>query len=102
MRTPFGFGLLHLFTVGGKTFTFRDGVLTVDNETTLVFEYSASSDGRKKTGVFQKSNLAGYSVGEVFEVFNPTGMATGGLGGWSLPPREPTGPISPQAKEFRG
>ncbi len=62
MGTPIKFSLLHLFTVSGNTFTFKSGVIIVDNETMLIFNYSAASDGKGKTGVFQKRNLAGYSV----------------------------------------
>ena len=67
MGTPIVFNLLHLFTVHGSTFTFKNGTIYIDNETMLVFCYSATSDGKLKTGVFQKRNLAGYSTEPVPE-----------------------------------
>jgi len=65
MSTPFKFALLHLFTNHGHTFTFKDGTVVVDNETMLTFVYAAASDGKSKEGVFQKRNLAGYSISPV-------------------------------------
>lgn len=59
---PYPFKLLHLFTTHGRTFTFRNGLVNVDNETVIAFEYIAASDGQTKHGVFYKSNLVGVST----------------------------------------
>ena len=52
---------LHLFTVGGKTYTFVNTTILLDNESTLTFEYSARSDGFRKTFVARKEALVGHS-----------------------------------------
>ena len=54
--------VLHLFLASGHTFTFRDVVITSDNETTISFCYTAMSDGRQKRATFSKSLVAGVSV----------------------------------------
>lgn len=54
--------LLHIFTGEGKTFTFHNATITVDNESTLCFEYGAMSDGRNKKAEFLKSRIVGFSV----------------------------------------
>ena len=51
-----------IFTPLGKTFTFHDTNITVDNETVLVFSYKAMSDGLKKIHVAMKPNIVGYSL----------------------------------------
>jgi hypothetical protein len=53
---------LCIFLPTGRTFTFRNVIITIDNETTLVFEYTAMSDGLRKTGIFQKQQFVGFSV----------------------------------------
>jgi len=58
------FKILCIFSPMGHTFTFRDGEVVCDNETMLVFTYSAMSDGNKKTGKFPKNNILGWSVTE--------------------------------------
>jgi len=55
---------LCIFTPMGKTFTFKDVNITCDNETMLVFIYAAMSDGKVKTGTFQKNTICGWSVME--------------------------------------
>lgn len=54
--------LLHLFTKEGKTFTFHNVTLIVDNESTLVFDYGAQSDGRGKRFECYKNNIVGFSM----------------------------------------
>jgi hypothetical protein len=51
-----------LFLPGGHTFTFRDVIIRVDNETVLVLVYTAMSDGLVKTATIQKSAIVGWSV----------------------------------------
>lgn len=51
------------FTPHGHTFTFRDAMILVDNETVLVVEYTAMSDGQTKRVTMQKKNIVGWSVG---------------------------------------
>jgi hypothetical protein len=53
---------LHIFTHYGKTYTFLDVKVLVNNETILVFEYSAQSDGYTKTAHFLKSAICGYTT----------------------------------------
>jgi len=53
--------LLHIFLNSGKTFTFRNIKLVTDNESVLVFEYSAISDGKTKQAIFAKNGIAGWS-----------------------------------------
>lgn len=51
-----------LFLPSGKTFTFHGVTLVTNNETVLVFEYKAMSDGKKKVHTAQKSALVGWST----------------------------------------
>lgn len=60
-----------IFTPHGKTFTFRDVTISVDNETVLVLEYTAMSDGKRKRHTSLKANIVGWSVTE--EMGPPTG-----------------------------
>jgi len=53
---------LCLFLLSGKTFTFREVKLVQDNESVLVFEYVAMSDGKRKRMVARKDALAGHST----------------------------------------
>lgn len=53
---------LHIFTDGGRTFTFLDVTILVNNESTLVFEYGAQSDGATKHGSFDKHRIVGHSI----------------------------------------
>ena len=50
-----------LFTMNGHTFSFKGCAVTVDNESVLVFTYKAMSDGKTKTHVANKANLAGWT-----------------------------------------
>lgn len=59
---PYTFGLLHIFTAQGKTFTFRDGQVIADNESILNFIYNVASDGKGKLASFYKVNMVGHSV----------------------------------------
>ena len=51
-----------LFLSTGKTFTFRDATIVIDNETVLVIQYVAMSDGLIKRVTVQKSQVVGWSV----------------------------------------
>lgn len=53
---------LCFFLQSGKTFTFKHCQIVTDNETMLVFSYTAMSDGKPKQGFFLKTNLAGWAV----------------------------------------
>lgn len=53
---------LCLFLATGRTFTFKDVELIQDNETAVVFEYTAMSDGKKKKATFYKDHVAGVSL----------------------------------------
>jgi hypothetical protein len=59
--TPTQFKLLHLFTLPGRTLTFKNGTIIADNESTLAFKYSAASNGKPKVGTFQKTKLVGWA-----------------------------------------
>ena len=54
--------ILCVFTPQGKTFTFKDVEVIVDNETFLQFSYKAMSDGKIKVGNFPKGKLVGWST----------------------------------------
>ncbi len=56
-----GFKKLHIF-VGPDTFTFENGHMLVRNESVLVFDYAAMSDGEKKIGTFFIRNIAGFGI----------------------------------------
>ena len=56
------FEILCIFTQTGHTFTFKSGDIICDNETMLVFNYKAMSDGKIKTATFPKANIAGWSI----------------------------------------
>jgi hypothetical protein len=47
-----------------NTWTFRDAKIVQNNETVLVVEYKAMSDGKIKTLTAQKSAIIGWSVSE--------------------------------------
>lgn len=53
---------LCLFLPTGRTFTFKDVVLTTNNETVLVFDYRAMSDGEGKTMTVFRDSIVGYSI----------------------------------------
>ena len=53
--------LLHIFLIGGRTYTFKGVAILVDNETVLIFTYTAMSDGRTKKATFYKDKIAGTS-----------------------------------------
>ena len=55
------FKTLCLFLPTGRTYTFKDVTLTVDNETVLVFHYTAMSDSNSKTMVVYKTQIVGWS-----------------------------------------
>jgi hypothetical protein len=57
-----GYSILCIFTQTGRTYTFKDVEIICDNETVLMFNYSAMSDGKSKTATFPKINLVGWSV----------------------------------------
>ena len=50
-----------IFTESGRTYTFKNVTILCDNETVLVFDYAAMSDGKKKVATFQKSKICGWS-----------------------------------------
>ena len=51
-----------LFLPTGKTFTFREAVIEVDNENMLVVLYTAMSDGLQKRVTVQKSAIVGFAI----------------------------------------
>jgi len=53
---------LCIFLPTGRTYTFRNVEILIDNETALVFQYTAMSDGNVKTGTFYKSQIAGIAI----------------------------------------
>ena len=59
------FHILTLFLVSGHTFTFREGSVVSDNETTISFQYKAMSDGLFKEATFYKNLVAGTSITKV-------------------------------------
>ncbi len=58
--TPYS--ILCIFTPTGRTYTFRNVKIMADNETVLVFRYTAMSDAKEKVGTFFKNMFVGYSV----------------------------------------
>lgn len=54
--------MLCIFTPTGHTYTFRDVEVVVDNESMLIAEYTAMSDGRRKRVTVIKSAIVAYSV----------------------------------------
>lgn len=64
------FDILCIFTNNGATYTFRDGIITCNNQTVLCFEYTAMSDTFYtamsdtfiKTATFLKENMCGWST----------------------------------------
>ena len=52
---------LCLFLPSGRTFTFRDVIITCDNETVLAFCYTAMSDNLHKHFTGQKSMIVGWT-----------------------------------------
>ena len=58
------YSIICIFTNFGKTYTFKDIELLIDNETTIQFSYRAMSDGLEKIGTFPKSNICGWSLTE--------------------------------------
>ena len=56
--------ILCIFTATGATYTFRDVEIVLNNETNLVFQYRAMSDGRLKTATFFRNRIVGFSVTE--------------------------------------
>jgi len=56
------YDILCIFTTTGRTYTFRNVELLCDNESVLVFNYSAMSDGKIKTATFPKATLCGWST----------------------------------------
>lgn len=53
-----------IFCPTGRTFTFRNAAIKTDNETVLVVEYAAMSDGKTKVLTAQKANVIGWSVSD--------------------------------------
>ena len=51
-----------IFLNTGRTFTFRDVVNVVENETSLTFNYIAMSDGELKTVTFYRPEIVGHST----------------------------------------
>jgi len=52
---------IHLFLPSGKTFTFTGVDVVTDNESYLVFDYKAMSDGRNKRLAVNKAQIIGWS-----------------------------------------
>jgi hypothetical protein len=53
---------LCLFFATGRTFTFRNVEIVQDNESVIVFRYTAMSDGRQKEATFHKTHVVGSSI----------------------------------------
>ncbi len=58
------YSILCIFTEMGRTYTFRDVKILTDNETVLVFVYTAMSDDLIKKATFFKNRFVGFSVTE--------------------------------------
>ncbi len=56
------YSILCIFTPTGRTYTFKNVEMVCDNETVLVFNYAAMSDGKAKTATFPKQTICGWSV----------------------------------------
>jgi hypothetical protein len=54
-----------IFLVSGQTLSFKDVELETDNESVVVFSYTAMSDGLTKTATFYKRHVAGVSITEL-------------------------------------
>ncbi len=54
--------ILCIFLNTGHTFTFRNVEIITDNETVVVFKYTAMSDGKSKEATFYKQHIAGVAV----------------------------------------
>ena len=50
-----------IFLCSGRTFTFRNVSDIIENETSLTFTYTAMSDGKPKSVVFYRPEMAGHS-----------------------------------------
>ncbi len=55
------FDKIHLFLPSGKTFTFLNVEIVVDNESYLIFDYGAMSDGLSKRMSVFKNQIVGWS-----------------------------------------
>lgn len=53
---------LCVFCPTGRTYTFKNVDIVLDNETVLVFDYRAMSDGKAKRMTVYKSAIIGTSV----------------------------------------
>ena len=62
MQKANSFSILCVFLNTGHTFTFRDVEVVTNNETVIVFKYTAMSDGASKTATFYKQNVAGVAL----------------------------------------
>ena len=62
------FSSICIFTEAGRTYTFRNVSLIIDNETVITFIYSAMSDGLRKEGTFYKNRIVGISLTEMQQV----------------------------------
>ena len=51
-----------IFTPTGRTYTFKNIAIICNNETVIQFDYSAMSDGKRKTAAFQKIAVCGWSL----------------------------------------
>lgn len=63
-NSPVGFQSICIFMPTGKTFTFRDVNILIENESVLVFNYTAMSDHFVKTMTVYKPGVIGVSVME--------------------------------------
>jgi hypothetical protein len=50
-----------LFIPTGRTFTFKNAEILTNNETVLVIEYVAMSDGKSKKITVQKDQIVGWA-----------------------------------------
>ena len=51
-----------IFLPTGRTFTFRNAAIRLNNETELVIDYTAMSDGLLKTATLQKNHIVGWAL----------------------------------------
>lgn len=52
---------LHFFTHTGSTYTFRDVIDFLENESVITFTFKSQKDGTIKTGTFYVKNIVGFT-----------------------------------------
>ncbi len=51
-----------IFLNSGRTYSFKNCKVLIDNETVISFSYTAMSDGKEKVVTFYKVNFAGVAM----------------------------------------